>query len=255
MIIQKQYESYLRDIYRKRDGNPLTESSLKHYAGEAIRKISEMIRSLSNGKYDSVYDITSLDELLSWKETLMINPEFRKLDDDGNRMYSAGMNRYLEFAKGYCFFDIEDKIQLLDTPVPVKPSKQLWEKEIAARNRILVVQSREACSYKCQIDPRHETFFVESKDDKDNKLYVEGHHIIPLSMQSQFSNSLDCYANILILCPTCHRLMHYGRKREKEKILDRLYDERSERYSHSGLEMSRGDFISLINSQQSNFIY
>ncbi len=244
-MVKEQYESYLRNIYRQKNGNPLSESSLKHYAGEAIRKISEIIKSKTDGEYDSIYDISSLDELIRYRDIIYKDKDFIKLDSDGNRMYSAGLNRYLEFARGYSFGNIENKIELLDMPVPYNDKIIIREQRIQNRNRILAIQSELACDFRCQANPEHETFVVEAT----HVPYVECHHIIPLAMQKEFSNSLDCYANLLVLCPTCHRFLHYGLKSEKEELLDRIYDERKDRFTNSGLDISRNDFKSVINHE------
>lgn len=244
-MIKEQYESYLRNIYRQRNGNPLSESSLKHYTGEAIRKISEIICEKTNGMYGSIYDISSLDELSHYRDVIFADADFMKLNSDGNNMYSAGFNRYLEFAEGYSFKDIENRIQLLDMPVPVKEKEVSSIRIVPNRNRITVIQSEFACAFKCQVNPEHETFILESS----HVPYVECHHIIPLAMQREFSNSLDCYANLLVLCPTCHRFFHYGLRKEKERLLDKVYEERKDRFAKSGLDISRNDFMKAAELQ------
>lgn len=244
-MVKEQYELYLRNIYRKKDGSPLSESSLKHYCGEAVRKLNEFIRDKSRGLYDSIYDISSLDELIRYRDLIFKDPDFELLNVTGNNMYSAGFNRYLEFAEGYSFENIEDKIQTLDMPLPVKEKIVMREQRIVERNRILAIQSELACAFKCQVNPQHETFLTESFVP-----YVECHHIIPLSMQKEFPNSLDCYANLLVLCPTCHRFFHYGRKKERSHLLDGIYEERKYRLAKSGLDITLGDFKSLIVQEQ-----
>ena len=44
------------------------------------------------------------------------------------------------------------------------------------------------------------------------------HHLIPLRMQHDFENSLDVVGNIVSICPNCHRLIHYGRDKDKKKF-------------------------------------
>lgn len=244
-MVREQYESYLKNIYKKRDGQPLSEASLKHYGGEVIRKLNEFVREKSNGVFDSLYDIMSLKELLQYKDLIFKDDSFKNLNIAGNNMYSAGFNRYLEFAEGYSFENIEDKIYSLDMPVPVREVSTTVERRISPRDRILVIQSELACDYKCQVNPKHETFLTEASVP-----YVEAHHIIPLSTQKEFTNSLDCYANILVLCPTCHRFFHYGLRKEREYLLDGIYEDRKDRLVKSGLDITRNDFKSLIIQNQ-----
>ena len=75
---------------------------------------------------------------------------------------------------------------------------------------------------------------------------MEGHHILPMNQQEKFENSLDVYANIICLCPICHRLMHYGVDNEKTALLDRIYFDRAERLAVSGLQIAKNDFKRLV---------
>lgn len=75
---------------------------------------------------------------------------------------------------------------------------------------------------------------------------MEGHHLIPMKKQSEFDVSLDVYANIICLCPICHRLLHYGITSEKEYLADKLFENRQTRLIHSGIDISRNDFRCLI---------
>lgn len=59
----------------------------------------------------------------------------------------------------------------------------------------------------------------------DGTVYLEVHHIIPLSDKKGF----DTLDNVCALCPICHRLMHYGKETDKEKIrrnIDKTMKER-----------------------------
>lgn len=77
-------------------------------------------------------------------------------------------------------------------------------------------------NYTCQYDINHETFLT-----KKNIKYMEVHHLVPLKYQELFDENyiLDRVENLVVLCPTCHRAIHYGTKKEKEKILEPLYNE------------------------------
>lgn len=64
------------------------------------------------------------------------------------------------------------------------------------------------------------------KRASDGEVYLEVHHIKPLSDGG--SDTLD---NACALCPICHRLMHYGKKSDIEKIrrnIDKKMKEREE---------------------------
>jgi 5-methylcytosine-specific restriction protein A len=76
--------------------------------------------------------------------------------------------------------------------------------------------------------------------------YMEGHHLIPMKYQSQFDCGIDVYANVVCLCPTCHRLLHFGRDPERRYAVEQLFDLRSERLIHSGIDLSKKDFLELV---------
>ena len=100
-------------------------------------------------------------------------------------------------------------------------------KEAIARNR-----------YCCAANEGHPTFIK-----KDGGRYMEVHHLIPLEWQSGFTYKLDTCANLVPLCPLCHKLIHYGRMEDKRPILTRLYNERKEGLSASGLEITLEELI------------
>ena len=55
---------------------------------------------------------------------------------------------------------------------------------------------------------------------------MEAHHLIPLRMQHDFENSLDVVGNIVSICPNCHRLIHYGRDKDKKSFRTSLNKEK-----------------------------
>ncbi len=58
----------------------------------------------------------------------------------------------------------------------------------------------------------------------DGTVYLEVHHIDFLS-----EGGRDTLDNAVALCPTCHRLMHYGKETDKEKIRKRINKSLEER--------------------------
>ena len=78
---------------------------------------------------------------------------------------------------------------------------------------------------------------------KDGRNYIEGHHLIPLKYQDEFEYSLDVEANIVSLCPSCHRLLHYGNDYE-EKICE-LFEIRKERLKKCNIYISKERLIEM----------
>ncbi len=229
-VLKEYYVRYLRDV------RGVKLSTVNHYLG-AINVVSKYLSD--NGKVkNSIYEIDELSELEYIREFLFKQPDFIEKDDRGNRMYSAGINNYIRFAAGEDFGNIGSSVALMDIEVPIF-SKQSVTIENWRRNGIIKKQSIEMASFLCEIDSTHKTFIAAST----NEQYMEGHHAIPFKEQEHFKVSLDVYANIVCLCPICHRMLHYGIKKDKEIVLNKLYCDRAERLAHSGIYLSKDEFI------------
>jgi len=155
-------------------------------------------------------------------------------------MYSAGFNHYYDFALGNELFGKKEEMKVLDMKMSVG-KKEIIQREEWKRSAIIKVQTLKAAKYMCEIDARHKTFI--SKVTNEN--YMEGHHIIPMNMQDSFDVSLDVYANVVCLCPICHRFLHYGIDEEKKKVLNQLYEMRKDRLDVCGIRICKSDFVNM----------
>lgn len=188
-----------------------------------------------------MYEVQDIGELEVIKTYLYSEQEFIELDKRGHQMYSAGFNHYYKFASGKGFTNIQQQIEMMDIEVPI-PEKNIGNVHNWKRSSIIKMQSIESAGYQCEISPKHTTFTSKSTGHQ----YMEGHHALPMKYQDKFEKSLDVYANIICLCPICHRLLHYGVTSEKENVLDKIYYDRSKRLAVSGIKVSRSEFESLV---------
>ena len=229
-VLKEYYIRYLRDIRGAK------ESTVNHYLG-ALNTISKYLIE-KNKILVSIYEIEELGELEIVRSYLYGQPDFVEKDERGNRMYSAGLNNYIRFAEGQEFKNVGRQVECLDIIVPVgnlgTAAVTSWK-----RNGIIKKQSIEMANYTCEVDSVHDTFIAESTQQR----YMEGHHAIPMKNQGSFSVSLDVYANIVCLCPVCHRLLHYGLRSDKESVLNRIYAERADRLKQSGIILSKEEFL------------
>lgn len=232
-VLMKYYIKYLREI------RGLSDSSVGHYT-QALRKISAFLVEKEKIQ-ETVYEIQDIGELDIIKTYLYNDPEFVDLDERGHRMYSAGLNNYFRFANGEGFENIKEKIELLDVQVPV-PDMGSRITTSRKRSSIIKLQAIESVGYQCEFDSSHSTFIAKSSGHP----YMEGHHALPMKYQDKFDHSLDVYANVICLCPICHRLLHYGMDNQKEKVVNKIYYDRSDRLAVSGLKISKDDFYKLV---------
>lgn len=240
-LLDKESVFALREYYAKylTEVRKLKQSSVRHYYN-SLNTISRLLRAkgLIN---DSVYEIRDLDELERIRAILYSDVEFKTLDEKGNRMYSAGLNNYYRFVSGQGFDTLKDDIVRLDTPVeaedPIMINQTVWK-----RSNILKVQTLICADYKCEISRDHKSFIAEAT----GKPYMEAHHAIPMRLQQRFECSLDVYANIVCLCPICHRKIHYGIKEERKKMIRQVYESRGERLIKSGINLKEDVFMDIV---------
>ena len=48
-------------------------------------------------EYEDIYELIKNENLNSLKEEWLAVPEHKKLNDDGNKMYSAGFNKFIDY--------------------------------------------------------------------------------------------------------------------------------------------------------------
>ena len=131
--------------------------------------------------------------------------------------------------------DIDTKEKYNPSFSPVKIKKRTSKGRIIySRDHSKAKGMIKYSNYKCNIDPNHESFI-----SKNGSQYMEAHHLIPLSVQEKFTNSLDIDANIICLCPTCHKKLHYGKHINGE--LEQLFNNRKELLKKSGIDISFED--------------
>lgn len=229
-ILKEYYSRYLKEV------RGLSKSSVNHYL-DALNNISRRLKNKGLVKED-VYEIMDLNHLAYVREVLYQDPDFIELNERGRRMYSAGLNNYYRFASGEGFQSEKEKIVKLDTPFEPEEPVTI-QQTVYMRSNILRTQVLEMADYCCEIDETHQTFIAENT----NKPYMEGHHAIPMRFQEQFDHSLDVYANIICLCPLCHRRIHHGLSKDRELMANKIYLTRAERLANSGIELSRDNFL------------
>lgn len=231
-LLKIYYSRYLKEVRGNR------ESTVNHYL-DALNNISRRLKQSGLVERD-IYEMTDVETLKQFRNVLLSDPDFIKLDTTGNRMYSVALNNYIRFMSAEDF--IADRtIERLDIPIP--PEVQtIGEHETWKRSGLLRKQIIISAGFRCEIDNRHNSFIAEATQ----KPYMEGHHAIPLNRQPQFpSTSLDIYANIVCLCPICHRQIHFGLKEDRDMMMNKIYDERADRLYNSGIRLSKEEFVGM----------
>lgn len=114
-----------------------------------------------------------------------------------------------------------------------------------SRSKVVAKKALIASDYTCEYDRSHQYFI--SKITKKN--YVEAHHLIPMEFQDDFECSLDVNANIVTLCPVCHKRIHHESITQSKEMIKTLYTQRIDRINKSGIPIS---FKKLLTYYRSN---
>lgn len=105
------------------------------------------------------------------------------------------------------------------------------------RDEKIRLYALEHANYQCELNNNHQSFISK----KTNKKYMESHHLVPLSAYStgEFEDTeLDRVANIISLCPSCHRLIHNGKDENVHEKLSILFQARKKRLTNAGINIS-----------------
>jgi 5-methylcytosine-specific restriction protein A len=87
---------------------------------------------------------------------------------------------------------------------------------------------------------------------KTKKNYVEAHHFVPFSQQPNFPVSLEVEENIAVLCPNCHRMLHYGSLASKKEHLKSLFRRREEALQARGINVSLEQLLKMYKALDSD---
>lgn len=105
-----------------------------------------------------------------------------------------------------------------------------------------------SAKYTCAGNHKHITFKTAK-----GQPYMEGHHLIPCTYANtkhywdSKGVNIDCPENIVCLCPTCHRQIHYGSNKEKRILIEKLYRLKHKELEKIGITLSLDDLFSLYS--------
>ncbi|WP_139490117.1 HNH endonuclease [Brevibacillus dissolubilis] len=120
-----------------------------------------------------------------------------------------------------------------------KKGRKSWD-----RDENTGAEAMAKAEYRCEMDANHLTFISR----KTGQNFVEAHHLIPISLQDQFDYSLDVTANIVSLCPNCHKKIHHARYEDQEQMITLLYQQRKDRLRTCGIEMDMQRLFHIYKS-------
>lgn len=215
-------------------------------------------------------DVTQLESLQTVEqiERLTKIPHFEEFNQETNRFYSATFSAFKRYIKKIAEIneeeqidqDIDERLQkslviidedkLVRTPTKRKQKQDLKGTKSYPRSEIEMMKAKENSGWKCEISSSHETFINE----KINKPFVEGHHLIPMFAQDQFEYTIDFADNIVTLCPNCHRKIHYGLPEDKFEMIRLLYQKRKNLYPKYGINITLKELLLFYDIDEKEFL-
>lgn len=103
-------------------------------------------------------------------------------------------------------------------------------------------------NYECEVCPDHKTFLT-----RHDVPYMEGHHLIPCTpSNSQYywdkdKVNIDCIENIVCICPTCHRRIHFGSDADKREVIEKLYEVKKAELERARIMIGLEELIELYS--------
>jgi 5-methylcytosine-specific restriction protein A len=174
-----------------------------------------------------------LDHLLNNYTTLV-----RLFGPDLYSLFSVSEEEFQQVVLEKAALQFNDATLNAPVAIEVTPTSRLGTKGLV-RSPAIAAQAVRAANFACEIDATHWTFTSSAKKQR----YVEAHHLIPISQQKNFHTSLDVTANIISVCATCHRMLHFGTLQEKKGVLKLLLKQRRQRLFEKSITVKDSEFL------------
>jgi 5-methylcytosine-specific restriction protein A len=223
---------------------PIGNIAAKYYELPLIQKDDEIIKDILAlvTVYNILYEEIGHRKLNEYYDYLIAEKEGMIFDD----IESSNALIYGVSEKIISTDNIDDYAKTnidADSPHDKKePVKSKSGKNIIPRDKKVSSDALILADFKCEFNNSHMSFTSK----RNGKQYVEAHHLIPFSAYNQYDHSIDVTANVISLCPNCHKCIHLGSDSEKKKMLQTILSAgRVLRLSASGIDVELSDLLHL----------
>jgi hypothetical protein len=155
----------------------------------------------------SIYAHSS-DAVTLWPKGPMKRDLFRVIGELGDGHW--GLRQYITPQTSETDLDRFSE----DVSAFLSPERQSVIRDLIKRNQRLARDIKKKRNYTCEI-----CLVPSGWKTSEGHAYVEAHHVIPLG-----ESGADHERNLIVVCPGCHRMLHYGSNRDA--IALQLRDER-----------------------------
>ena len=250
-VESKRFEEFLN-----KESNSGKPSSYRRHLIRFLVHLNEILD-------ESVKDLKSM-KTVEQIEQLVKMPDFPKFNKETDHFYSATFSAFKRYVKVVVKSEVEEQIdddlnnflqqgiiniegkKLVNKPTKRKSKQNIKGTFTYPRSELEMMRAKVNSNWECEVSASHKTFINE----KLNKPFVEGHHLIPMSAQEQFENTIDFADNIVTLCPNCHRKIHYGLQEDKYRIIQLFYNKRKNLFPEYGIEITLNDLLSFYKIEE-----
>ncbi len=106
-------------------------------------------------------------------------------------------------------------------------------------------KAKSKSGYLCELGDRNKCQYFTSK--ASNKNFLEAHHLVQMEFSNDFENSIDVIANLIALCPNCHRKLHHAKDKDRIGDIEYLYAKRKEQLKAKGINISLTELKNYYN--------
>jgi len=249
----KNYAQYLTNHAHKSKKESGKASSYARY----LIKLLVLYKNIFHEEIEDLNSFSTIQKLGNLKALA----DFKDFNKQENRFPSATINCFIKYMEFKTNEEVEKKVDLEfdEQLLQINEYQEPYNAALASglverldkiniggiyrfpRSIIESMEAKKRNNFLCEVSDTHTTF----ETAKDGNLYVESHHLIPMSAQIFFKYTIDFADNIVALCPTCHRKIHYATNEIKKELIEKLYNRRKDLYISHGIEISLEKLLSF----------
>ena len=110
---EQEFTDYLKNVAKKKDGQPLAEKTIGNY----LFYLPRIVSFIKNIHVENIYEISSVDVVLQIQEELSKNEEYLEANKNGSARYNYSSS--LEQYKKYLIYSKEKNIEYFEDEEPV----------------------------------------------------------------------------------------------------------------------------------------
>ena len=214
--------------------------------------ISENLRNIGEVSFNNFIDII----LESYEKIENYNRALVRSIIDGNRdIFQDIYYNVLNISKENNIEDVisENEINSFSEVEGPEPRTDIGENEFekikkCKSSSLKKETAKRRSGYLCELGDRNKCQYFTSK--ASNKNFLEAHHLVQMEFSNDFENSIDVIANLIALCPNCHRRLHHAKDEDRVRDIEYLFSKRKEQLVSKGINIKLKELKDYYNIEE-----